>query len=85
MNTAYNSNTPKFTWGSKWGKKAPTAKQIDFIQSLAQKLGVTIINTDEMDRFDASHLIHDLQEATPTYTHYLRRDQSKFVQFPAEA
>ena len=84
MNKNYDANLPKFTWGTKWGKKAPTAKQIEYIQALAMKLGVTIVNTDEMDRGDASHLIHDLQEATPTYTRYLRRDQTKYVQF-AEA
>ena len=86
MNTAYNANTPKFTWGSKWGKKSPTEKQIEFIQGLAAKIGVTIINTDEMDRGDASVLINEMKRVADGYgdLNYIRRDQTKFVVCPEE-
>jgi len=80
MNTAYNVNTPKYTWGSKWGKKSVTAKQIEFIQSLAQKIGVTIINTDEMNCGDASGLIYEMKRVADGDTmRYLLRDCAKFV------
>lgn len=85
MNKNYDVNLPKYTWGSKWGKKSPTAKQIEFVQLLAEKIGVTIINTDEMDRGDASVLINEMKRvADGDSMRYIRRDQTKFIVCPEE-
>lgn len=80
-NSNYSKDRPKYEWGTGWCSKDITEKQVQYLEKLADKVGLRLQNLDQLKRGGASGLIDELKRVADygESTRYLQRDWSKYV------
>jgi len=64
MSNYYNSDLPKYEWGSAWRKQAVTKKQFAMLERLATELNISITSDlNTLSRGTASMVIDQLSDA----------------------